>query len=1417
MKRRAILGRTAHIIAAATALLFVHLGSCVLHAGPGPAYRYGEAWWQEYEPDEGTSLLLHFGRPQESRWRAAVEQAKNARREKELAADPFKEPSGAAVNHTDADPFSATSLSAKRNAATLAEPPEGFILDAASATRIALPTGATISPEGMFGSSLALSGGAALTCTPNLKTSQGRSVEFWFRVAKLPDANACLLSVNNDDGRIILRKDGRVEVLRKRPHGTIDPKLPASQRDELQARDASLVSREPIQLGRWTHVCIVTDNVVVQGPAPTFVSLRIDGQEHASYVTEPGNGYNFIGRGPNAGAVRIGNNVAGNEPFVGQIDEVRVSHVSREFYTRPAMPWVESSATRAIAVGRPTLRRDGLVFHAPLDKDSSYAVKRDSDRCVTLPQGISADAIRVPGVRNTGWVIDPAGGMPRFDIRGMNARAGTLELWLRPVNWDDMTGYWNHSPPATPELSVVRFFGKDRRDGKVKMFVNATLPRANNLERKRQDIDPGHWSHLLIVWPGRDLLRAFVYRNGEWMSRIWRADAQTLENIEPLYAEIGASDEVTVARGERPVIEIDEVLGYDYDLLDDTERRQAYRRWLGPVEPLKPFDASIAYKASLGRFELRVTPMLPEDQVVGQITASLLEASDEKGAGSGGVVVGSATVKRTADALPMQLILRDRQALKPGGYRLQVRLEDPAGQILAQDSLDWRLESEPWRDNRIGILDTVPSPWTPIVTRGNEAVTRMTKYVISSDGLPEQIIADGQNILAGAMRVEEAGTALKGTQWKFEQTTATQASWSARLIGVSCDVVGTFTLEYDGMLRCQWGIEPKADVVRPITIKLPMQASYASRYFFNEAGKSGVVTRVTPGADGVVLSSAWPQMNETSAAPSAGAKATPAGTRPDRYGFFTQIDVNDTRRGLYWFADNAAGWQQSKKVDAQRLERHGDVVELLCNVVAEAGSAESIKTNIQRPIVFGLLPHPARPMSNKSRQIDRVAPEVDAAMSSVFDTFRTWPRDPRGDRGSMKLYPAPDPAKPNDWAASWAAAEACLPSMKLSKPTGLRTMYLSNYWFSCRAGAYDNWEWRNGPTKQVTHAKSFVDYSCWEIDQWIGRGIWDAIYLDECYEAPSLNVESGQAIVLLDGSVQAGATLFGFREMLKRWRNIFHAHGKEPMILAHHTGSFIYAGLVFTDAYLDGEGRPIISARSGDFLDQTPLHRIDLLQNCELWGLSSFYMPCVWEVGLENKGQNPHKRWSWRMARGVVAVLAHHEAGYAFYDQGGPVYRDYWRDLLRWGAGDSSVPFTPDLRRGDTIKLDAKPGDAMVSYYRKGGQLLVIASNLTKSPRDLRITIDREKLGIQGKLRAAVVDSSWPPAAGSDIDRRSPKQPDIDQKQPEGSVDPLDDLASDAGGVARPPDIVVDGDAFVVPLRARDFLLFSVTGDASKH
>ena len=49
------------VIAMTTGVLLVGVG--LVLAGPPPAYRYGEMWWDEYPADPGTELLLHFGPP----------------------------------------------------------------------------------------------------------------------------------------------------------------------------------------------------------------------------------------------------------------------------------------------------------------------------------------------------------------------------------------------------------------------------------------------------------------------------------------------------------------------------------------------------------------------------------------------------------------------------------------------------------------------------------------------------------------------------------------------------------------------------------------------------------------------------------------------------------------------------------------------------------------------------------------------------------------------------------------------------------------------------------------------------------------------------------------------------------------------------------------------------------------------------------------------------------------------------------------------------------------------------------------------------------------------------------------------------------------------------------------------------------
>jgi len=535
----------------------------------------------------------------------------------------------------------------------------------------------------------------------------------------------------------------------------------------------------------------------------------------------------------------------------------------------------------------------------------------------------------------------------------------------------------------------------------------------------------------------------------------------------------------------------------------------------------------------------------------------------------------------------------------------------------------------------------------------------------------------------------------------------------------------------------------------------------------------------------------------------------------EAYGFLTQVDINDMNRGLFWFCDNAAGWHQSKTVSAIEIVRDGDVVVLRLNLIAEAVEYAS-----DRPIVFGILPHPARPLPEKYRLFERVDARDDRLACTIYDAFRPWPMDPKA--GGMKLFPAADPKSP-EAGPSWEYAESCIANMKATMPTGYRTMYLSRAWFSCRAGAYDGWEWRSGGMSAASLTPWFVNYLCWEMNEWIGRDIWDAVYLDECYEMAAKNLEAGVSVRLPDGSEQAGVTNWQFRELMKRWRNIFHAHGRTPMLLAHHTYSWQYQGLVFCDSTLDGENAPIVSLRSRDWIDSTSKHRYEVLQNAGLWGVATFYMPFIAEGGFNDKEKSQFPVWQWRMARQAQSQFAHYETATVYQGQGSQVYKAYAQDVLRWGAGDAAVPFTPYWRTDGLLEVDDQGGDTLVSFYRKPGKLLLIASSRKKAPVTLKIRLDTAALGLAAAPAVRQWDSSFEPPEGDDYIPSGKVQEEtreLFEKQTDllddGSDDDMeftedgveDFLAGEEAVAGRERAALVpkiDGDVLILPVRPRDF------------
>jgi hypothetical protein len=1327
-------------------------------AKPLPGYTYGEMWWDEYPSDKGTDLLLHFGPPTVTA-QATLGAAVKAKKADETLVEDVVAQAGKALPREDLELATVDTLG------TLPPVDEtrlaaGMAADYGDRRRILeLGEGCRIVPEGRFGAGLSTDGAGALA----VRIGPPQSAECWFRADKLPDREACLLSLGGDEARLLLRPDGHLELRLKKPHGNPNrEKLSPEAIKTVEAREAGIVAPDAVVLGIWTHVAAVS----VPHPAPGNTgsweaALRINGTQVASYMSEGGNQYEPLGL-RNAPFV-IGNSTAGGAGFKGLLDEVRVSTVDRSFYERPALPWRDAAGSRPLQFDRPWFRSDSTAVHASFDKGLSC--DRPAANIVLDLKGQPLAGLLVDGIRGKACIMDPEIGFARVPLTGMTCKEGALEFWLRPVNWDDCTGYWQHSPPLRKDLSVARLM---TADGKPAFSV--TLPRAYNLERQRVPIDPGHWSHVMLVWDEGGWA-AFV--DGKVLTGARREKGTDLAKG-LAYVELGVSDEVAVIRGQRPRIEVDEVVGYRAHLRAD-EVEQARQRWIGVLKPIPLFDARFEYKWSIHKLDFTLVPLLPEGQTAGSLSVALHEAA------SGKLVVGPVEMASLTDQ-KFHAVLSEGRDLPYGSYQFQFQIRDTAGKTVVEGTRDWDHKEEPWRFCKAGILDKVPAPWTPIrveaVSEVDRAVparsdaagtaastkrekgphhllsTRMTAYTLGTDGLPKGIMADGEEILAAPFGFLEAGKPMPGRIVTPVTGPETEKTWSAEFTGDSCDILMQCRLEYDGMIRYELGLKPKGRVA-PIAFVMPVKREHATRWLAYPMGERGPRTGVVDDRKGLVLTSradpapyaVWRQFVEAQKKDKALTWEQywqPVRDRTAAYGFYGHVDLNDMNRGLWWFCDNAAGWVQSKTNGAVEIVRTGDAVSLVLNLVAEAGD-----WSFAKPIVFGILPHPARPMPDKYRLFQRVPPEVDPVACDVFDAFYPWPMDPRSH--SMKLYPAPDPKRPAD-GPSWDYAERCVPIMKACKARGTRTMYLSKAYFSCRAGAYDNWEWRSGEGSTVSLTPSFVNYLCWEMDEWIKRGIWDGIYLDECYEHPARNLEAGFSVRLPDGTEQPGVSNFQFRELMKRWRNLFTAYGREPLLLSHLTYSWQYQGVVFCDAYLDGENRPIVSLNSADWVDSTSKPQFEVIQNGRLWGVASFYMPFIAEGGFDNKDKSQFPVWQWRMARQVQSQFAHYETATVYEGQGSRVYKAYWASVLNWGSGDPrKATFHPYWDNAKFVQVADQGGDVLVSFYRQPGKVLLIASNRAKEQRTLHITLDAGTLGLPSGFKVRDVDGTLKPPTGSDF------------------------------------------------------------------
>ncbi len=1415
---------------------FVFAGTSVLIGASEDIgrYRYGSNLWEEAPNDARTMLLLHFGRPQleagldlvaeglVQRKAEELEVAEDAEMQAVLDNETGDNGLGDLLNMGGGEKIQLLSPLGKKKAPPLPpvdepEIPSDTVFDYSDARRtIKLGAGIKVIPDGRFGAGVQLDGrGPGVKILDDNETSGWGGigmVDCWIKVSAYPVKPACIFSVGGDEGRLLLRADGRLEFKRRKPHGLPDPKRQTPEElAQILATPGIFASDARLPLNVWTHVAVGLAHVAQVDSHIGWIWMN--GEVVAEYQSTPNNWYYwFNGYGKDKAFV-IGNRRKGDEPFVGCMDELRLSRgqlnfatPSRFFNTRVVPDWIDSVGKREPQFDQPYFLQDGTVFYASFEKGLAFdqhvgGVKElKLNRRVLEPGKLLTD-----GIRGRGFVVNPQIAIIDIPTNGLSLGAGSLEFWIRPVNWDNADVSTPKKPTVT--TTILRFYIVDPDDlTGERLYFSLPIPRTHNADRGGPWFHPGVWNHLCLVWDAQAPDAFLLYRNHEhrWVRPQSYAIAPQLRkrNLDPkkltlTRIELGIGERALGADGREPIVIVDEVVAYDYALTQH-EVSQAYRRAQQVLDPIRLYERDWKYKYDLGQLTYTLEPLLPPETVAVNATVSLYAK------GGSTPVRGPVTASVIDEKAVFDMGAED--FVPHGDYEFRVRAVDVGGRVVLEGTDDWHFAREVWRGNTLGILTEAPEPWTPIKVEGREIQTLMTRYTLGASGLPTQIRNTGEALLAAPMRLLEGGTPMKGVDLKIGTSHNVDIEWSSRMEGITCDVILRCRAEYDGLIRYELDVQPKQKSIAPLSLEIPVKKEHASHRLFQPCNThTGVkVTRTDPAVYSPKLQ-ALP-----SAIKHAKYKRKPVPTAEDfkAYAFWTQMDVTSRDRGIYWFADNAAGWSQSKSVDAQQFRLTDVAHVIVLNLVAETADYED-----ERPIVFGTLPHPARPVPKNQRYWNRAAAPDDPRAKNIYGaTFYPWPKSPRVN--GMHVFPD----------KGWEHAESCRESMHQTW-AGYVTGYFSMGYFSCNTGAYDQWGWRNGTGSRVSLTKSMVDYTTYNMNEYIRRGIYDAIYLDDSYAVPCSGqnaVDYGQALRMPDGSIQPGMRLWDHRDLMKRWRNLFIQHGKRPMLLAHHTGHWMYAGMVFADSALDGEGRPTLTIRSSrDFIDGYPLTRFEILQNQKLWGISRFYMASIWEFGPLAKGDNPHPAWSWRMARSAQSMLAHLENPVSFVDQGGSVFAGYWKDVLACGVGDSAVPFVPWWKSSAYLTTEDMGTKTLTSLYNLPDSVILIISNRMRENRDIAVDLNLKALGLAGGTTVKAMDSAYLPPKGDDpyllrklieqaekmnLSDRVESLFDADGDDMELTLEEDDEgEKSDGSRIlgSDPPSLT--GSRLVVPTRARDF------------
>ena len=913
-----------------------------------------------------------------------------------------------------------------------------------------------------------------------------------------------------------------------------------------------------------------------------------------------------------------------------------------------------------------------------------------------LVEGVSGNALATR--RN--YTLDVEKIVPRS--------TGTISWWARH-NFDSTEGASVISMNQSGALYIVFFGTKGSSDVRHTEMGSFYTMFSNGFVAFPGKIKPDTWHHFALTWNGG--------RMDFFFDGFLSGSSVTDEPFSSMRVKTVTLGDTYCKSGKEYVF--DELRIYNRALTGTDIRRYLLGVRMGG--PVKTMALAIPESpASTSRAALRTAYRLSDHSV--QVYADLSSYAEAAPVEVHLVVREksgreSSSQKHTV-ANPEQLLhssIRMDRPLDDGIYQVEMTANGNTS------TTSFQRVKETWEDNRIGISDQVPDPWTPMEVKGGAVSCWGREYTFTGLGLPRSVPTlqpepshgpGVRDVLGGPVSVvaEAKGRPLLWTDGKSRITgqkeTEVVVTGSAEAPGLIATVKGR--LEYDGLYKVHLTITPteqmafdsiRLEVPVPDDLALLFNASAANmrrnKAFLDLQGKGD--GKLWDSIDAITVNG--PNFTQMLAPHKLDSPVWP------------HVWLGNDDRGIAVMLDNERTWQIDRKKPCMDLIRGSGRTILRLHLLNQSGL---LREPIETTFSLQATPVRSRPKGGSWRKLKTYG-------WSYFDRPVIWD-------GCFKKYD-----------------EGCPPDNPLNSAEDEGHWWRYGCFATHRIPADDPQfgemvkrrmdEWGHGQILanfSALFVPSYQQFLLWVNKQWHDRAGLDGMYFDNTFAQLGSRLGSGLAWQDENGVVRPGYNMFGHRDYLKRQRTYFIEQGPAPVIMTHTTDAPIVGTLGFADFWLDGETGGYSSHADQVKADKGEIH----LDFVDRWYNKTGVTNLRIALGKQ-WGVMPRFLFGWGMdATYAMLGLFDDVPGHEF---GASLSKGYSRlDGVEYdfGLAETDCEFLPYWDVREAINVARGGPDVLAVAWKRPGRVRVLVSNLSEADRTATVALDMKELGLPADLVA---------------------------------------------------------------------------------